>query len=131
MKGGHESTLHFTKIFKHYEIDLKGEERIGRLPTDTYDVRSLRRMKIIFCDGTWAHSRDPPPAAREAAHEEAEMDVVGVDELLPEASLPSDFPESQPLGGQQPAPAWEERLFGVLSRMDEQFTFIQQRGAEW
>lgn len=57
----------------------------------------------------------PPPAAREAAHGEAEMGVVGVGELLPEASLPSDLPESQPLGGQQPAPAWEERLFGVLS----------------
>ena len=54
-------------------------------------------MKIIFRDGTWTHARDPPPAAREATHEEAEMDVVGVDELLHEASLPSDLLESQPL----------------------------------
>ena len=45
-------------------------------------------MKIISHDANWTHARDPPPAAREAAHEEAEMDVVGVDELLPKASLP-------------------------------------------
>ncbi|KAL2492969.1 Uncharacterized protein Adt_28597 [Abeliophyllum distichum] len=42
-----------TKIFQHHQISFRDEVVFSAKPTDTIDIRTLRRMKIIKQDGQW------------------------------------------------------------------------------
>ncbi|KAL2531860.1 Uncharacterized protein Adt_05211 [Abeliophyllum distichum] len=42
-----------TKIFQHHQISFRDEVVFSEKPTNTIDIRTLRRMKIIKQDGQW------------------------------------------------------------------------------
>ncbi|KAL2462067.1 Uncharacterized protein Adt_45487 [Abeliophyllum distichum] len=42
-----------TKIFQHHQISFRDEVVFSAKPTDTIDIRTLRRMKIIKQNGQW------------------------------------------------------------------------------
>ncbi|KAL2526619.1 Uncharacterized protein Adt_11673 [Abeliophyllum distichum] len=43
----------FTKIFQHFQVSFRDKVVLSPKPTDTINIRTLRRMKIFKEDGQW------------------------------------------------------------------------------
>ncbi|XP_022864691.1 uncharacterized protein LOC111384618 [Olea europaea var. sylvestris] len=95
-----------TKIFKHFNVSLDGEDFIKLRPIDTIYIQTLKRMKIVKEHGQWvAHTKGFDPTSGPSTllfEDEAESD-----EEVPEVPAPA----SDILGSSVPPPSRECSTF--------------------